>query len=175
MSLQYTDELCYGVATVARREGQLIYREVQFFPLWANAAGIVGSVGGAVAIASTPGLPLAAKALLSLLVFSAFVFISSMRLETEVRTQGVYVRLRPFWWMRLNLRDCVSHEPVVYRPIRDYGGWGIRYTWKGRAYNARGNRGVRVNLRDGRHILLGSQKPEELDAAIAEYLAKEQR
>ncbi len=31
-----------------------------------------------------------------------------------------------------------------YRPIREYGGWGIRYGWNGRAYSTSGNEGVQL-------------------------------
>lgn len=39
-------------------------------------------------------------------------------------------------------------------------GWGIRRGWGGRgwAYTVSGNRGVLLELADGRHVLLGSQR-----------------
>ncbi|WP_435016830.1 hypothetical protein TA3x_004411 [Tundrisphaera sp. TA3] len=56
---------------------------------------------------------------------------------------------------------------VQYRPMRDYGGWGIRQGRDGeRVLNARGNRGVRLILEDQTQILIGSQRPEELARAI---------
>jgi hypothetical protein len=57
-------------------------------------------------------------------------------------------------------------EAVTYRPIRDYGGWGIRSGPEGWAYNVRGNRGVRIEYQDGNKFLIGSQKAEELEQAI---------
>ena len=54
-----------------------------------------------------------------------------------------------------------------YRPIADYGGWGIRAGRDGeRVLNARGNRGVRLELADGTRLLIGSQRPEELAETI---------
>jgi len=55
---------------------------------------------------------------------------------------------------------------LTYSPISDYGGWGIRYGSIGKAYNVSGNRGVQLELLNGERILIGSQKPEELAAAI---------
>jgi hypothetical protein len=60
-----------------------------------------------------------------------------------------------------------SVETRTYRPIRDFGGWGVRWVAKGIVYHARGNRGVRLILPDER-VLVGSQRPEELARAIAE-------
>jgi hypothetical protein len=62
-------------------------------------------------------------------------------------------------------------EVVVYRPFADYGGWGIRTGRDGeRALNARGNRGVRLELTDGTRLLIGSQRPEALAIAIERTL-----
>jgi hypothetical protein len=39
---------------------------------------------------------------------------------------------------------------------------------KGWAYNVRGNRGVQLELANGKRILIGSQRAEELAGAIGE-------
>ena len=47
-------------------------------------------------------------------------------------------------------RASAATDVVQYRPIVDYGGWGIRSGRDGeRVLNARGNRGVRLELADG--------------------------
>ena len=40
------------------------------------------------------------------------------------------------------------------------------------AYNVSGNQGVELTLRDGRQVMLGSQRPQELADAIAKGLAQ---
>jgi len=40
----------------------------------------------------------------------------------------------------------------------------------GKAYNVSGNRGVQLEFTDGKCLLIGSQKPEQLDSAITQYL-----
>ena len=70
------------------------------------------------------------------------------------------------------LADVTEVEPVTYRPVMHYGGRGIRYSFgslggtKGKAYNVSGNHGVRLTYTTNRHLLIGSQKPDELAAAI---------
>ncbi len=56
---------------------------------------------------------------------------------------------------------------MQYRPISQYGGWGIRGFGKNRALNARGNRGVLLTKADGSTLMIGSQKPRELLEALA--------
>jgi hypothetical protein len=65
------------------------------------------------------------------------------------------------------LADVERAEAVVYRPVRDYGGWGIRGFGRRRALNARGNLGVLIVRRDGSTLLVGSQRPRELLQALA--------
>jgi hypothetical protein len=61
----------------------------------------------------------------------------------------------------------VRLEVVSYRPLADYWGWGIRSGRDGeRVLNARGNRGVRIELSDGTRLLIGSQRPEALAIAL---------
>jgi len=61
-------------------------------------------------------------------------------------------------------------EPVTYSPLKDYGGWGIRYGAKGKAYNVSGNQGVVITLETGQSILIGSQRHEELSSLINDRL-----
>ncbi len=98
----------------------------------------------------------------------------AMNLTTEVRSDGLYYRLSPFHWsfQRIGASDIRNYESVLYRPLRNYGGWGIRYGPSGKAYNVSGNRGVRVELMDGRRILIGSQEPEQLAAALRQVAGR---
>jgi hypothetical protein len=94
-------------------------------------------------------------------------------LTTTVRRDGVYLRFSPFHRreMPVNLRDAVRFEARTYSPLREYGGWGIRMGYKRRAYNVAGNRGVQIEYKDGSRLMIGSQRPEELEQAIRKVLA----
>ena len=110
-------------------------------------------IGGTIAIVVT------------LITLSLFGFL---RLITEVRSDGLYVRFFPFHFSfkRIPLEDVETFEAVTYRPLLQYGGWGIRFTRGGKTYNVSGNRGVRLNFTNGRHLLIGSHKANELTQAI---------
>ena len=96
----------------------------------------------------------------------------SLRLVTEVRADGLYYRYAPLHrrFHKIAFSDIQSCEAVVYRPIREYGGWGIRYGPKGKAFNVRGNRGVEIVFNDQSRILIGSQRAEELAMALGAAL-----
>lgn len=90
------------------------------------------------------------------------------RLVTEVRTTGVFVRYFPFHrsFHEIPLGGVRSCEARTYGPIREYGGWGIRMGPGKKAYNVSGNRGVELEYEDGKKLLIGSRKPEQLAGAI---------
>lgn len=67
----------------------------------------------------------------------------------------------------MSLDELKSHEPTEYRPFREFAGWGLRWNpWKGWAYTVSGNGGVRVELANGKRLLVGSQRPDELAEAL---------
>ena len=111
-------------------------------------------------------------------LFPALVLLSN--LLTEVRADGICIRFTPFHFSerKFSFADLLRCEPKTYSPIKEYGGWGIRYGKNGKAYNVYGNRGVHLEFHDGRQMLIGSQKPEKLARAVqqglAEYRARHQ-
>jgi len=89
-----------------------------------------------------------------------------LRLITEVRPGGLYLRFYPLRWRAIPYAHIKSCQARTYRPIREYGGWGIRFGFKGNTYNVSGNRGVQLEFYKGRPLLIGSQRSDELAAAI---------
>lgn len=107
------------------------------------------------------------------MVFGIFfpIFFYSLKMVTEVRKDGIYIRFYPFHFSfrYFPIKTIQSYEVLTYNPIRDYGGWGIRYGLKGTAYNTKGNKGVRFEFMEGNNVkklMVGSQMPEKLSAAI---------
>ena len=100
------------------------------------------------------------------------LFFYKLELMTEVRKNGLYIRFFPFHlcFKRIPLEKLKKHAVRTYSPITEYGGWGIKWGSGGKAYNVSGNRGVQLEFTDGKRLLIGSQKPEQLDSAIAQYL-----
>ena len=90
----------------------------------------------------------------------------AIRLQTEVREDGVYIHFYPLARQTIPFGEIAGCEVRTYRPIREYGGWGVRYGRSGKVYNIEGNRGVQLKLSNGKGLLIGSQHPEELARAI---------
>ena len=100
------------------------------------------------------------------IIFPAWFII--MKLEIQVTQNALRFRMYPLHlsWREFPLDTIADATAVVYRPLREYGGWGIRIGRKGMAYNVSGNEGVQVTLRNGKSFLLGSLRATELGQAL---------
>ena len=100
--------------------------------------------------------------------FTFPVIFFSSKLVIEVTKEGIRYRFYPFHihWHRLLWNDIQTADARVYRPIREYGGWGIRFGRYGKAYNVSGNEGVLVTLTKGETIMFGSRQMNDFEVAI---------
>lgn len=89
------------------------------------------------------------------------------KLTVTVTDEAVRIRWIPFAWRTIPLADIEAAEARTYRPLLEYGGWGVRWApGRGMAWNASGDRGVQLVLASGKRILIGSQRAKELERAI---------
>ena len=161
-------------------ESGLIYREEQKFGSWLQwliFASILLIVPLSIfSMSKTPSEEGASKivALTVLIICGillpigiAFLFVS-LKLETEVRSDGLYIRFYPFHlkFKRFVVEELSEYYAREYRPLLEYGGGGIRCGRKGRAYNVSGNKGVQLVFKNGKQLLIGSQREKELEDAI---------
>ncbi len=105
------------------------------------------------------------------------IMFQVLKLKTVVTDEGVSFRFLPFQRKPkvYPVTDIKNYEAVQYRPIRDYGGWGIRIAWvgsKGIAFNVSGNKGVRFELKSGKKVLIGTQRPDAFKAALDKLFEK---
>lgn len=89
-------------------------------------------------------------------------------LRLKVNKDGVHYQFFPFHlkFHTIKVDEIESFKAMEYSPLKEYGGWGIRYGFQGKAYNVSGNKGVKVFLKNGANIMFGSQKHKELAKAL---------
>ena len=96
--------------------------------------------------------------------------LSSIKLYTRMDYQGIHFRMSPFHFREKTiLWDEIDQIHVrKYSPIMEYGGWGIRMTMgRGTAYNIKGNYGIQIKKKNGKSLLLGTQRPDEAAGHLA--------
>jgi hypothetical protein len=100
----------------------------------------------------------------------SMALLSSFRLHTRIDDSGVHFRTNPFFGKNKTITWSAIDQIYVrqYSPLLEYGGWGVRYGLNGWAYIARGNQGIQIVRKNGRRILLGTQKPEEVSQKLAQ-------
>jgi len=81
------------------------------------------------------------------------VLFLMLKLETQVRRDGLYVRFFPIHirYRKFEREVLFEYFSTTYSPIREYGGWGIRFGVKGKTYNVSGNQRVEL-VRPGQEI-----------------------
>ena len=112
-----------------------------------------------------------------LIIFSMFIFgliamFWFMRLKTEIDQNEIRINFFPFIKKRVNWKEIKNAEIVNYGFV---GGWGIRlWTKYGTVYNTKGDKGLAIELLNGKKILIGTQKETEL-RKIVEKASCQQR
>ena len=112
-----------------------------------------------------------------LLIFGILlpVLFLVLKLETQVTRTALRFRFFPLHlkWREVPFGTIAEVKAVVYRPLREYGGWGIRFGRKGIAYNVSGDRGVQVTLKSGISFLIGTQRGEEMEQHLLSAIRRE--
>jgi hypothetical protein len=157
------------------KKEQMLFDESQRFNQWWIWAIILGVIGVSL-YASIETIQMG-DSLFNWTNFSVIipVFIISalfyfLKLKTKVEENGIYVRFIPFHLKEIfiswdQLDKCYIR---TYSPLGEYGGWGIKYGLggAGKVYNVSGNQGLQLVFKDGSRLLIGTQKPEELQEVI---------
>ena len=99
----------------------------------------------------------------------SMALLGSLSLRTRIDEEGIHFKMKLFHWRERTIPwdDIEQIHVRKYSPLKEYGGWGMRYGRQGWAYNVRGNYGIQILKKNGKRILIGTQRPEE----VGEYLA----
>jgi hypothetical protein len=100
-------------------------------------------------------------------------FFHSLRMTVVVQEGHISIRYVPVTSRQIPFEDIVCFEARTYEPVKEYGGWGIKgRSHKRVAYNVSGNEGVELELVGGQRVMIGSQRSQDLAAAIAANMVR---
>ena len=158
------------------------FSETQYFRRWWALAGVIALNGlfiFAIIQQVILGKPFGNKpapdnvlVLIEIIPLLLIFFVFSIKLKVSIDEKGIRYRYYPFQvkataieWNELS--DAYMRQ---YNSFYEYGGWGIRAgTAKvGRAINTSqsGNTGLQLQFNDGKLLLIGTRKPEEIKGII---------
>jgi hypothetical protein len=172
----------------------LVFEEEQRFPLWIKAIALLPAVAlGFPAIlmwfSGEANLGLARVLFTVLTLGTLFLAVLTFRTKLVTKLDSSHLRLRiyPLKWnlvprrmthKDIALGDISRWEVRTYNSLRsrEYWGWhfwglsvakGGRYLYVMRPGGPFSGRGVQLRLSSGESVLVGSERPEELESAIA--------
>ncbi len=100
------------------------------------------------------------------------VLLAAIRLETKISADEIAFRFFPFMlkFRRIAFSEVEKLTIRSYKPMQEFLGWGIRLSLQGKGwgYTIAGNRGLQVHLKNGKKVLLGTAKPDDLGKVISE-------
>ncbi|MBL7967278.1 MAG: hypothetical protein JNK09_09765 [Prolixibacteraceae bacterium] len=102
----------------------------------------------------------------------------AMKLEVWIDQEGIHYRFWPLIFKErlISIYEIQRYEIRQYRPIVDYGGWGMKKSFKwGRAYNISGNIGLQLYLNNNKKVLFGTQRQQAILHAMDTVMAEKQR
>lgn len=98
------------------------------------------------------------------------ILLATIELRTVITEDGLEVKFWPFGRRRIFKSEIKSARVRKYSPLREFGGWGVRFGRGGKAFNMQGNMGLQLEMQNGDKLLIGTRKPEELAAWVETWL-----
>jgi hypothetical protein len=97
-------------------------------------------------------------------IFMLIVLFWIVRLKTEIDQNEIRMSYFPFMKKRVSWKEVKNAKVLNYGFV---GGWGIRvWTKYGTVYNTMGNKGLAIQLTNGKKFLIGTQKESELRKVV---------
>jgi len=94
-----------------------------------------------------------------------------LRLDTDVNGTGIRIQYRPFH-MKPRFIDWKDVKSIELKKISPWklGGWGLRFSGSSIVYSVGGNTYLKLTYSRGRALLIGTQRPKELQEALKKCL-----
>ena len=100
-----------------------------------------------------------------------------MKLKTKINEIGVHYQFYPFNFSYKTISWATINKCYVrkYNAISEFGGWGLKLSFfgkNGKSLTTKGNTGLQIVLKNGKKVLIGTQKHEVLQQTIENYKDK---
>ena len=112
---------------------------------------------------------------LMLVLVALFLIMPYGGLRVIVTRENITIRFGIFGFrvLRLAMTEIAEVGTHRFSPLKDFGGYGIRFNREMSAYFLRGTRGVKITTVKGKKYLIGTDNAERLAAVISTIAAGE--
>jgi len=96
------------------------------------------------------------------------VLLYLSRLDVKVTPSGLHTRLYPLEmaFRDIEWKDIIQMRVTTVRPMKDFGGWGLRFGKNSKAYIVTGDICIELKLADGSLLYINTLEPEKLLSAL---------
>ncbi|HPF51039.1 MAG TPA: hypothetical protein PK335_05665 [Draconibacterium sp.] len=125
---------------------------------------------------STPGLSVTGIASVVMVGF-IFLKIFTSSLKTKITEEALFVAYPPFIrkWKKISREEIERYEIRTFRARREYGGHGLKRRRKyGTSYTVSGDTGLQLYFKNGKKLLIGTQKKQALEYAMRKLMEGEE-
>jgi hypothetical protein len=100
------------------------------------------------------------------------LLIFAIKLHVTINTEGITYKYPPFHIKpkQMPWANIESAELMKINPLKEFGGWGLRYGKLGAAYTTRGRYILHIVQKKGKPINLTIAQPEKFIAATSQQL-----
>ena len=104
-------------------------------------------------------------------LYLVFLLIFNLKLELRIDDSGVYYRYFPFIrkWRKIEKEAIKTIKVIRYRPITDFGGWGLKGNQTTKAYSIMGDQGLLIDSGEKKKIMIGTAKAKELEIYLENW------
>ena len=111
-----------------------------------------------------------------LFIAAVLLVLVLSRLKTKITYDGIYITFPPLRRKsyRIKIQEIQRFEIRKYKARREYGGYGYRNRrTSGQAYIISGNIGLQIYFKNGKKLLIGTNKKQALQHAIEKLINRE--
>jgi hypothetical protein len=114
-------------------------------------------------------LPLDRYVALMLILGAVLGYFLSLKMSLKITAEHLILKSSPSPWQRrkekIRWEDIQELELVRFSPTARWSGWNVRFN-HGKNYGYCGRAGICVRKKDGKELIIGTRKIDELRAAI---------
>jgi len=113
-----------------------------------------------------------------LFIVAVLIVLVLSRLKTKITYDGIFITFPPLKRKsyRIKVQEIERFEIRKYRAYREYGGYGFRSRrTSGQAYTISGNTGLQLYFKNGKKLLIGTQKKQAIEFAMCKIVGENKK
>ena len=111
-----------------------------------------------------------------LMIGLTMLILFKIRLKTKITNEALWISYPPIRkkWKKIAPEEIEKYEIRTYRAKREYGGHGMkRRIRSGMSYTVSGNIGLQLYFKNGKKLLVGTQKKQAIEYAMEKIIKGE--